>query len=236
MYYAIKKDGERISSFEAKKGTNYFCPVCSEPVYLRRGESNIDHFAHVSLKDCDSFTHDMSEWHRKWQEKFPAENREVVIKAKVNNNKCVHRADVCIGKYVIEFQHSKITKEEFNKRNIFYAQSEYNVIWVFDLREENKNGQICCYDEWSKNGDNGGKWKWSYPPKFLSDISPHRNKKIRLIFQIDDEKEDYGYLELVTWAPDSRINWNLTDYSRFFTSYRIMNFEDLYREIINGTI
>ena len=96
---------------------------------------------------------------------------------------------------------------------------------------------MSCYDEWSKNGDNGGKWKWLYSAKFLSDVSPQRNKKIKLIFQIDDEKkDDLGYLELVTWARDDRTNWNLTDYSRFSTSYRIMNFEDLYKEIINDTI
>ena len=140
MFYAIKKNGEKISSFCAIKDEKYYCPACLEQLILKSGKTNMKHFAHKSLKDCDEFISDMSEWHIKWQEKFPIENREVVIKNKIGDNELIHRADVCIGNYIIEFQHSKITKEEFNKRNNFYAQTGYKVIWIFDFREEYENG------------------------------------------------------------------------------------------------
>ena len=47
--------------------------------------------------------------------------------------------------YVIEFQHSPITAEEFNVRNQFYLTYGKKVIWIFDLSEEFEDGRIDCY-------------------------------------------------------------------------------------------
>lgn len=242
MIYAKTKLGERVASYSAKKGEEYFCPSCGEMVILKKGKVNIDHFAHKSLNDCDIFTSDMSEWHLNWQEKFPAENREVVIKhifkssdAFIKNygldieREYIHRADVCINNYVVEFQHSTITKDEFMKRNYFYAQAGYKVIWIFDFIDEYLNNKMECYDEWIKGNDNGGKFKWSNPPRFISSISPQRNKTIKLIFQTAEENPNTGYLEMVTWAIEEGSTSN---YKRFFTSYKISNFEELYNALV----
>ncbi len=73
----------------------------------------------------------MSEWHIAWQELFPVEQREVVVKGE---GKWL-RADVLREQQreVIEFQHTVINRETFIKRNEFYTSLKYKIIWLFDF-------------------------------------------------------------------------------------------------------
>ena len=48
-------------------------------------------------------------------------------------------ADVLINGYVIEFQHSPISRDEIKERNEFYTNCGYKVIWVFDANDKIKN-------------------------------------------------------------------------------------------------
>ena len=56
-----------------------------------------------------------------------------------------------------------------------------------------------------------------------------RNKTIKLIFLTVVEDPDICYLELVTWAIENELT---SDYKRFFTSYRISNFDELYEALV----
>ncbi len=128
-------------------------------VILKRGLINIDHFAHEHGSDCDSDfkTPDMSEWHRCRQSLFIKRCREVTIIDKETGEK--HRADVMIyNKYVIEFQHSSISAEEFERRNEFYNRCGYVVIWIFDLSSISDN--ISVY--WYYKNYTIYKWKWAW--------------------------------------------------------------------------
>ncbi len=247
MIYALTKNKKKIASYDAIKGEMYFCPCCGGELILKSGKTNIIHFAHKNLLDCDIFESDMSEWHINWQNKFPIENREVVIKhtfdvedSFIKNNGLIagkeyaHRADVCIGKYIIEFQHSTISKEQFDFRNYFYSQCGYKVIWIFDFRDEFRCKRMECYDEWNKSYDNGGIWKWSYPAKFLSNVVPQFNKNIKIFFQVADNSDDEcNCIEMVTWAI---CNYNSADFKRFYTSYKITNYMELYDSLINNKL
>jgi len=62
----------------------------------------------------------MSDWHKAWQSIFPLKNQEVPLPF----DKPCHRADVLAYGYVIEFQHSPISVEEFDERNLFYTSLE----------------------------------------------------------------------------------------------------------------
>ena len=189
---------------------------------LRRGEVNVDHFAH-QLKCDDTWKYDMSAWHSEWQRQFPKRNQEVVIE--FDGEK--HRADVMACGYVIEFQHSPITADEFNKRNHFYLNYGKKVIWIFDFSDEFKDGRIDCYDEWSSNNDNGGKFKWSYPKRFLQNYLPQRDMDIIVFFQFSDSKHaerDEPYIEHVTWAIEKDC---CSNFKRFSTSYYPGNFTEL---------
>ncbi len=250
MLIAYNNQKKRISSDEAIKGEKYTCPVCGGEVILRKGVTNIPHFAHKNIEDCDLFSNDMSEWHSNWQKKFPIDFREKIIRYTFDcedkvtkeynliiGKEYIHRADVCINNYVIEFQHSAITKKEFMLRNYFYARAGYKVIWVFDLIDECLSKKLNNYDVWHKYNNSGDKWKWSNPSKVFSNISPQRNKTIKIFIQFSNDNNDScGYIGLITWAPDSKIDSNLSDYSRFFTSYSICDFDDLYNAILNNQI
>ena len=138
MFIALDANKNRISIENATKGNEYFCPICGEPLIVRATDSLAvrTHFAHKRGTMClDDWTHDMSEWHLAWQQKFPEENREVVIE----KDGVKHRADIFIKNTVIEFQHSPITAEEIAKRNNFYISCGYNVVWVFDATDKIMN-------------------------------------------------------------------------------------------------
>jgi len=137
MFIANDENNNKISIEQIKQNSSYYCPCCGEPLIIKAKNSLAirPHFAHKKGSDCDDFSHDMSEWHLKWQQWFPKEFREVVVE----NNGEKHRADVLINNTVIEFQHSPITAKEIARRNNFYLSCGYEVIWVFDAEGQIKN-------------------------------------------------------------------------------------------------
>ena len=138
MYIAYDENKKRISIENATRPNKYFCPLCGEALIIRAEKSlaRRKHFAHKSGTVCtEDWSHDMSEWHLTWQEKFPEECREVVVE----KDGVKHRADVLINNIVIEFQHSPITSEEIAKRNAFYLSCGHPVVWVFDAEGQIKN-------------------------------------------------------------------------------------------------
>lgn len=139
MFSANNINKDRIMIENADKNVAYFCPVCEKEVIIKASDSLAvrTHFAHKRGSKClDNWKHDMSEWHYQWQLKFPKECREVVIE----KDDTKHRADICIGNNVIEFQHSPISKEEILERSIFYTDCGYHLVWVFDATGKIMNG------------------------------------------------------------------------------------------------
>lgn len=63
----------------------YICPVCKAPLIIKNGQINVPHFAHKSLQDCDTFTQDMSKWHRDWQNVFPKKIKKLYLLLKQMN-------------------------------------------------------------------------------------------------------------------------------------------------------
>lgn len=156
MFTAIDKDGNKIAIENAVKGCDYFCPDCGCPLILKAVDSPgiRTHFAHKKGADCDTFQHDMSDWHLDWQKRFPLDNREVSLE--VNGIK--HRADVLINNTVIEFQHSPIKAEEIARRNEFYLASGHNMVWVFDADEKIKKDYGGSIDPANLRGGTGLCW------------------------------------------------------------------------------
>lgn len=66
----------------------------------------------------------MSEWHRGWQERFPREQVEVVLRRDDGH----HRADVVLAHGgVLELQASQISPEQIRERERFYG----HMAWLF---------------------------------------------------------------------------------------------------------
>lgn len=145
MFIAKDIDGNNVTIEEAELfekenpgiKREYFCPSCKNQVFVKAPKSDKvkTHFAHTK-KCSDDWKYDMSEWHRNWQNCFPKECQEVVMRDAQGE---IHRADVCINNFVIEFQNSPITADEVEKRNIFYLSLGYNVIWVFNAKDKLKD-------------------------------------------------------------------------------------------------
>ena len=173
MEFAINELGVKTHASTADKRQFYYCPVCRQKVIPRQGNVNIDHFAHVSKCD-DHWNYDMSEWHSQWQKQFPQKNQEVVVE--VEGIK--HRADVMACGYVIEFQHSSITAEEFNERNNFYLSYGKKVVWIFDFSDEMESGNVDCYDEYKGKYGNGGKFSWKYAKRIFRNFLPQADRAL----------------------------------------------------------
>lgn len=89
MFFTNDKNKNRIWVGEARKGEEYFCPVCGAPLIFRDGPINIAHFSHRARECSDRWNYDMSDWHREMQELFSKECREIVVQADDE----IHRAD-----------------------------------------------------------------------------------------------------------------------------------------------
>lgn len=231
MEYAYTEKRERVHASNADKAKEYTCPICDGKVIPKQGNCNIHHFAHVS-KCTDPWYYDMSKWHSDWQAQFPQKNREVVIE--YNNEK--HRADVMACGYIVEFQHSSITSEEFDERNEFYLKYGKKVIWIFDFVDEYKYDKMECYDEWCGKNDNGGKYRWRYPKRFLKNYIPQRDKNIIVFFQIAEEEHNNNeecYIEKVIWAIEE---YGESNFRRFSTSYCPSNAIELIEYIKKGML
>ena len=170
MFIALDCDGNRISIEIAVQKNKYYCPICGEILTIKAKDSLAvkTHFSHKRGCLCvDDWSHDMSEWHLEWQKKFPEQYREVIIK----KDGVKHRADICIGNTIIEFQHSPISNEEIIKRNNFYISCGYQVVWVFDATDKIKNSIEESIDPMRCRDDD---LCWKRPKKeFIRRMPPH---------------------------------------------------------------
>lgn len=132
MRYATVS-GERIEpEYSGQKG---LCPFCESNVVAKCGDVLADHWAHVNKSDCVGCYSPMTEWHKGWQDEFPPECREVKVGK--------HRADIFIGGFAIEVQHSRATGETVKSREDAYKK----IIWILDVIEYNpkfSNGTWQC--------------------------------------------------------------------------------------------
>lgn len=140
--FALDKNNKQISITNAIRGDFFSCPFCGSRMIAKKGEVKIHHFAH--LGSCtETWKYDpMTEWHKNWQNEFPKENQEIMLR----KGNIKHIADVLINKYVVEFQHSKISLEEFLDRNRFYTSLGYKLIWIFDFvnGQNIRNMELLC--------------------------------------------------------------------------------------------
>ena len=141
MFFAIDKNENRIHASNENAPADLYCPVCGEPVRHRKGNNRRWHFSHLPDSNCNygedkDYNH---AWHIRMQEYFPIENREYRFVDKATGE--VHIADVFIpeSNIVLEFQHSKISEDEFLSRTNFHKTEGRRIVWLFDESESTPN-------------------------------------------------------------------------------------------------
>lgn len=165
MQFALNTEGKRVYAKDAEREVSYVCPLCGEPVILRRGEIKVPHFAHKSGYElCDGWHYDMSEWHLRMQSYFDEQYREVVVE----KDGIKHRADILMNGVVIEFQHSPLPIGEFKKRNDFYTSCGYKVVWVVDVKDSYTKGNFLLYEkDYDTNND---LYRWKHHKQWLDGV------------------------------------------------------------------
>jgi hypothetical protein len=117
-------EGKRTEATKEAKGS---CPSCGSELIARCGELKVNHWAHKSIRNCDSWWEYETEWHRSWKNYFPDDWQEIDLSDEETGEN--HIADVrTIHGLVIEFQHSHIKTPERISREKFYK----NMVWVVD--------------------------------------------------------------------------------------------------------
>lgn len=82
------------------------------------------HFRHIN---CNPNPTPMTIWHQNWQKNFDEKHREI----RVGNR----RADVLIGNFALEFQHSRIPKNNITDRTNNYVTKNKNVYWILECNK-----------------------------------------------------------------------------------------------------
>ena len=247
---------DAISASEFDTGEDYFCPCCGTKVTLCLDKEQ-PYFSHPEDEDCEEFIYTKErnhEWHLYVQSLFPKECLERRI-TKTNielypedyseddedyNETTTHIADILIGDYVIEVQHSPMNVEEFNERTDFYTRAGYKLIWIFDWNKKCDDLEIL--DIRDNQYGISYKWRVKHAPKTFSEFVPQDNKdKVALFFSIDNPEIDYIYeecygitLHRITWAipKDYDEDGCDADYKCIFTQvYLGENIEELAKTI-----
>lgn len=185
MLIALDHNNNRVHISQSHSNQEYYCPSCGAPLITKKGEERIHHFAHKAGHICkDSWettrSYDTSPWHVDWQQLFPKDNQEISLKL---GNIC-HRADVIIGRTVVEFQHSIISTKKFEDRNNYYHNLGYKVVWLFDMSELFESGDI-----YYEKTDHGLLVKWNNPRKAFKEHA-FKDDNIDLFFQICNDDSD----------------------------------------------
>ncbi len=178
---AFDPNDQPVHIDDTQSKLKYYCPYCGAPLITKKGQVRRHHFAHSADHACSdswSSTYDISDWHFEWQERFPKQNRERCLSLDSTR----HRADVIVGRTVIEFQKSTLTPQQFNDRNTFYHDLGYRVVWLFDLRKPFWEGTI------SESGreDNEQQYTWMNPKQAFNSYDIEA-ANICLFFQLEDD-------------------------------------------------
>lgn len=118
--------------FTLKNKDNFICPHCKADVTFINGKVVIRHFRHNKESNCnyEPETKDHLEMKSFFYEKYKSFNPE--LEYKTGNN----IADIYVKDFnlAIEVQCSKISLEDFKRRNDSYKADGVNVIWIFNQR------------------------------------------------------------------------------------------------------
>lgn len=173
MYFANDENGNRVFIDDAKTGSKYYCPACKAQMIMKCGDIVAHHFSHKASKLCDPwYTNKMSAWHRKLQNIFPKHCQEKMVWNAEHT--AFHIADILFKykdkTYVIELQHSSMSRREFEQRSKFYLDLGYRLMWIFDFCETNPPKKILYKEKNQEQEILSLIWPSSDRVKFLDNL------------------------------------------------------------------
>ena len=222
MLFAYDCNDKRVHINKTQSNQIYYCPFCGVPLITRKGEIRQHHFSHSANHPCSdswerSGNYDMSPWHNEWQSLFPDDNQEILLSL----GETKHRADVLIGRTVIEFQHSIMPVKSFDDRNNFYFNLGYKVVWLFDLSDIYSSGALKEYDRSERL-----LFIWDNPKKAFNSYDVNSGC-IDLFFQLSNDNRDK---KIVRVLDVSEYGFEQFETTRFMSKEEFLNYVGL----VNG--
>lgn len=126
MLVGYDENGNRIHISEYKGGSVY-C-LDGHPLIAKRGDVRMHHFSHRSGCKC-RYSSNKGIWHTTFQDRADKDRQEV----RMEKDGKVHIADVYVPPYIVEYQHSPISRDDITDRETFYTSLGHLLIWVFDV-------------------------------------------------------------------------------------------------------
>jgi hypothetical protein len=121
---------------KCKKGTKTIYDKCNNEIIFCDGKKVKPYFRKLITAD-----NPMTKWHREWQDQFNGYIEQKYECEKMHEK--YRRADVDLNDtHIIEFQHSRMSKEEVSNRKDDYAKVNKNIIWVIDGNDYKGNHSI----------------------------------------------------------------------------------------------
>ena len=161
--HLISLISESKEIIEKIRGFKFYCVSCGEQVRLKNGQIKIAHFAHISRKDCDTFSEGETEEHLFLKQTLASwcEKNGLSYKLEAYLPELNQRPDVLIGKFALEVQCSPISKNRLLERTRRYLEAGYCPIWICGekLTPNNKMQEVTrglCYFS-----ENSGFYLWS---------------------------------------------------------------------------
>lgn len=136
------------SDYQPIVKSSLYCPGCGGKVIFKKGVKVIAHFAHVSLRDCASFSEGESAEHLAAKVLLKGWMQNAIVEAYLPQLQ--QRPDLLWGKLAIEVQCSPLSFTRFTERTTQYFVHGYLPWWILGgkLRPHKKwttFQKACCY-------------------------------------------------------------------------------------------
>lgn len=180
MFFALNINRERVYIDDVKDNERYYCPVCKQPVLVKKEET--PHFAHYQCRQygcSDRWGYDVSLWNKRVNNCFSFNEQEKIIEF----DNIEHRANVIIDKTVINFINGSLTDKEFYARTSFFINAGYRVVWVFNITTSLKNNNIIL----SKKDKDTYTYLWRFPMPCIPYFPKpqYQSKNVAVCFYIE---------------------------------------------------
>lgn len=198
-------DYETVRKNIESKKKYLVCNKGHQLVAVCKGERK-QHFRHKNADDYKSGK--MSEWHYNWQLEFDDTEIEFPkVKGSIKNR----RADALVGDYVLEFQHSNISKDRVDARQNDYSLYDKEIIWVVDGNSGIDVVELSCSNTFLLQFNDN--WKFEKFTSYEHIYIDIQNKIYRIkptdvkskMLQVNEYKERNIFIkELI----DNTLKWN----------------------------
>lgn len=131
------RDGQRV---KATPKTRAACPECESEMVAKCGTKVTWHWAHKVTPDPlrhDSWkTGPETEFHLRWKDVMSGGDPSCLeVRITDPETGVWHIADVLVGGWVVEVQHSPLSREDVEKRESFYTKHATGMIWITDRED-----------------------------------------------------------------------------------------------------